>query len=96
MTQAQHAQREWKNTASIDKERPGIIRFSDGDAFDGALVGCRAAEVVSRYNAAPDLLEALENLLATTELNLDELESSTAKAITEACAAIAKSKGEPC
>lgn len=43
--------------------------------------------------AAPGLLAALEGLLRTCELNLDDMEPETREAIKVAAAAIAKAKG---
>ena len=64
------------------------------DNFDAR----RAARLASITNtrvmaAAPELLAALEGLLAAPDLNLDGLEAETISAIRAARAAIAKAKG---
>lgn len=46
-------------------------------------------------DAAPDMLRALEYLLESCELNLQDLEPETCDAIDVARAAIAKAKGVP-
>ncbi len=76
-----------------------------GLVFDGIGVnGCdmyrsRIATVTASYRdcglgpvfaAAPELLDALQRLLGVCELNLDDMESDTHKAIAQAVDAVAK------
>ena len=95
---AQHTPGPWK----LDCEnlphgpKPTLITYR-GVPIAKALDNCDSVE--ETYDnarliaAAPTLLEALENLLATTELNLDEMENSTVQAIEDAKAAIARATG---
>ena len=53
----------------------------------------RGRKIVNLANAARELLDALKHLLCTTELNLDELEDHTVKAIESAREAIANATG---
>lgn len=54
---------------SIDKERPGIIRFEDGDEFAGILAGIKSAEIVRRCNEYPDLMAFVREVAAIDPLS---------------------------
>lgn len=60
--------------AYVDKDSPGIVRFEGADQFDGLLVGTRAAEIVKRWNAHADMVEALKDCVAylTEGLSVDK------------------------
>lgn len=52
---------------SVDKVRPGIIRMEGEDDLTGILAGMKAAEIVRRCNAYPDLFKACELALNDSE-----------------------------
>lgn len=54
-------------TLSVDRDKPGIIRLESEDGLTGILAGMRAAEIVRRCNAFPDLLRAAEAALQDSE-----------------------------
>lgn len=84
-------QKQWNTTAAVDTERKGIVRFSDGDAFDGLLAGARAQEIVDRFNAAPRLLKALQLII---DNHVPKANPFSDAAILSAAAAISSAKGE--
>ena len=55
----------------IDPVRPGIVRFDD-DPTAGILVGIKAAEVVRRWNAFPELVAALQACEAARDATPDQ------------------------
>lgn len=77
--------------AYVDKDSPGIIRFEGADQFDGLLAGTRAAEIVKRWNAHADMVEALKALFAEVRANASfRYPENAAKVCEQARAALAK------
>ena len=62
--------------------------FITDDQLQAYLTKCDS--MGRQFVAGPNLLEAMSHLLSVTELNLDDLETSTVKAIALARAAIAE------
>ncbi len=92
----QHTQGPW---SVQDIAAPGRVEkwvWSDKTPVCKVTIGnAEIAQANARLiAAAPDMLAALQELLATCEMNLDDLEEDTINAITTALAAIKKAKGE--
>lgn len=71
---------------SVDKARPGIIRYEGADELTGVLAGLHAPEIVRRCNSYPALLEACEAMVKARN------PTGYVRAVEMARAAIAASK----